>query len=241
MNHDTYDQAASYGHPATHDAPAAWCDFNDAEAQQGEFNLIPKGTQALVRMAIKPGGHDDASKGWTGGYATASDETGAVFLSCEFVLLTGPFAKRKIWSNVGLHSNKGPTWAQMGRSFIKAVLNSSRNIHPDDNSPEAQRARQIRSFGELDGAEFAARIGIEKDGRDEHRNTIRLVIEPDHQDYAELIQSRNPREGGSGGGHGSGGAPAAAAPMTGAPVVSTNQSGYAPRVSGVQGRPAWAQ
>ena len=150
MNHDNHHQAA-------------WSDFNDADAQQGEFNLIPKGTQALVRMAIKPGGHDDASKGWTGGYATASDETGAVFLSCEFVLLTGPFAKRKIWSNVGLHSNKGPTWAQMGRSFIKAVLNSSRNIHPDDNSPEAQRARQIRSFGDLDGAEFAARIGIEKD------------------------------------------------------------------------------
>ena len=80
--------------------------------------------------------------------------TGAVFLSCEFVMLTGPFAKRKIWSNVGLHSNKGPTWAQMGRSFIKAVLNSSRNIHPDDVSPEAGRARQIRSFGDLDGAEF---------------------------------------------------------------------------------------
>jgi hypothetical protein len=163
---------------------AAWSDFNDADAQQGEFNLIPKGTQALVRMAIKPGGHDDASKGWTGGYATASDETGAVFLSCEFVLLTGPFAKRKIWSNVGLHSNKGPTWAQMGRSFIKAVLNSSRNIHPDDNSPEAQRARQIRSFGDLDGAEFAARIGIEKDGQGEYRNIIRLVIEPAGQGHA---------------------------------------------------------
>jgi hypothetical protein len=33
-------------------------------------------------MSIKPSGYDDASKGWTGGYATASDETGAVFLSC---------------------------------------------------------------------------------------------------------------------------------------------------------------
>lgn len=244
MNHDTYDQAASYGHPATHDAPAAWCDFNDAEAQQGEFNLIPKGTQALVRMSIKPGGHDDASKGWTGGYATASDETGAVFLSCEFVLLTGPFAKRKIWSNVGLHSNKGSTWANMGRSFIKAVLNSSRNIHPDDKSPEAQRARQIRSFGDLDGAEFAARIGIEKDGRDEHRNTIRLVIEPDHQDYAELMQSRSHRDGGTGGGHGSGGAPAVAVPMSAtsaAPVTPVPQTGYAQRPGNVQGRPAWAQ
>ena len=55
MNNDNYHQAA-------------WSDFNDADAQQGEFNLIPKGTQALVRMAIKPGGYDDASKGWTGGY-----------------------------------------------------------------------------------------------------------------------------------------------------------------------------
>ncbi len=241
MNHDTYDQATSYGQPSSHGAAGAWSDFNDAEAQQGEFNLIPKGTQALVRMAIKPGGHDDISKGWTGGYATASDETGAVFLSCEFVLLTGPFAKRKIWSNVGLHSNKGPTWAQMGRSFIKAVLNSSRNIHPDDNSPEAQRARQIRSFGELDGAEFAARIGIEKDGRDEHRNTIRLVIEPDHQDYAELMQAKNHREGGSGGGQGSGGAPAAAVPASAIPAAPTSQSGYAARPGHVQGRPSWAQ
>jgi hypothetical protein len=244
MNHDTYDQAAAYGHPSIHDAPGGWSDFNDAEAQQGEFNLIPKGTQALVRMAIKPGGHDDASRGWTGGYATASDETGAVFLSCEFVLLTGPFAKRKIWSNVGLHSNKGPTWAHMGRSFIKAVLNSSRNIHPDDKSPEAQRARQIRSFGDLDGVEFAARIGIEKDGRDEHRNTIRLVIEPDHQDYAQLMQVRNQREGGTGGGgggHGSGSAPAVAIPMSAAPAAPAPQNGYAPRPGSAQGRPAWAQ
>jgi len=169
---------------------AAWSDFNNADAQQGEFNLIPKGTQALVRMAIKPGGHDDASKGWTGGYATASDETGAVFLSCEFVLLTGPFAKRKIWSNVGLHSNKGPTWAQMGRSFIKAVLNSSRNIHPDDNSPEAQRARQIRSFGDLDGAEFAARIGIEKDGQGEY--VIFDVEIRDMSKYQEFMKGVKP-------------------------------------------------
>jgi len=240
MNNDSYTQAATYGQSSTHGAPGAWCDFNDADAQQGEFNLIPKGTQALVRMAIKPGGYDDGSRGWTGGYATASDETGAVFLSCEFVLLTGPFAKRKIWSNVGLHSNKGPTWAQMGRSFIKAVLNSSRNIHPDDNSPEAQRARQIRSFGDLDGAEFAARISIEKDGQGEYRNIIRLVIEPDHKEYAELMQAKLQRDVGTGGGHGSGGAPAAAVPASAAPAPQSGAS-YTPRPGNVQSRPAWAQ
>ncbi len=221
MNYDTYPHTAS----TTSSAPAAWNDFNDAEAQQGEYNLIPKGTQALVRMAIKPGGYDDAAKGWTGGYATASDETGAVFLSCEFVVLGGPFAKRKVWSNVGLHSNKGPTWGQMGRSFIKAVLNSARNLHPDDQSPEAQRARQIRGFGDLDGIEFAARIGIEKDGKGEDRNVIRLVIEPDHRDYVDLMVAPRGRDD-----DGHGGAPAASVP----PYATS-------RTVSAGSTPAWAQ
>ena len=89
-----------------------WNDFNDAEAQHGAFDLIPKGTIVPLRMTIKPGGHDDQSQGWTGGYATESFETGAVYLACEFVVTSGPFAKRKMWSNVGLHSKKGPTWGK---------------------------------------------------------------------------------------------------------------------------------
>jgi hypothetical protein len=213
MNHDNY---------TSHSTPQSnWSDFND--------------TQALVRMVIKPGGHDDTAMGWTGGYATASDETGAVFLSCEFVLLSGAFAKRKVWSNVGLHSNKGPTWGQMGRSFIKAVLNSSRNIHPHDNSPEAVQARQIRGFAHLDGVEFAASIGVENDTKGELRNLIRLVIEPDNKAYAELMALKHPRDGGSG-------------VAAGAPVAVMPAASHPPRVantsintSTTQGPPSWAQ
>ena len=85
-----------------------WNDFNDAE-QQHDFDLIPKGTVARLRMTIKPGGYDDPSQGWTGGYATQSFDTGSVYLACEFVVLEGEYAKRKLWSNVGLYSPKGPT------------------------------------------------------------------------------------------------------------------------------------
>ena len=42
----------------------SWNDFNSADDQSG-FDVIPKGTLAKVRMTIKPGGHDDASQGWT--------------------------------------------------------------------------------------------------------------------------------------------------------------------------------
>ena len=203
---------------------SAWNDFNDAEQQQS-FDLIPKGTVAPVRMTIKPGGHDDAAQGWTGGYATQSFETGSIFLACEFVILDGEYARRKMWSNVGLHSSKGPAWGNMGRTFIRAVLNSSRNIQPQDNSPQAAAARRIQGFNELDGIEFVARIDVEKDGRGEMRNVVKMAVEPDQTDYPRGAASAAQR-------------PAAsyqAPPASSAPVQA--QAQRAP----VSGKPSWAQ
>lgn len=205
-----------------------WNDFNDADAQQGAFDLIPKGTLVPVRMTIKPGGHDDPAQGWTGGYATQSFDTGAVYLACEFVVTGGPFAKRKMWSNVGLHSSKGPTWGQMGRSFIRAALNSARNVHPQDNSPQAAAARRIQGFHELDGLEFLARVDIEKDGKGQDRNVVKVAVEPDHPDYAKLMGVPPKTTGG-----GTSGAPAQPA----APAYQAAPTQRAP----VTGKPSWAQ
>lgn len=203
---------------------SAWNDFNDAEQQQS-FDLIPKGTVAPVRMTIKPGGHDDAAQGWTGGYATQSFETGSIFLACEFVILDGEYARRKMWSNVGLHSSKGPAWGNMGRTFIRAVLNSARNIQPQDNSPQAAAARRIQGFNELDGIEFVARIDVEKDGRGEMRNVVKMAVEPDQTDYLRGSTSAAPR-------------PAAsyqAPPASSAPAQAQAQR------TAVSGKPSWAQ
>jgi len=200
-----------------------WQDFNDAEAQQGGFDLIPKGALVRVRITIKPGGHDDPAQGWTGGYATESFDTGSVYLACEFVVLEGPFAKRKMWSNIGLQSRKGPTWGQMGRSMIRAILNSARNIHPQDNGPQAAAARRIQGFNELDGIEFLARVDVEKDAKGEDRNVVKLAVEPDHKDYTALMGT-SPR------------APSGVAPL--APVTS---SAPAPQRPATTGKPSWAQ
>ena len=186
----------------------AWNDFNDADSQQSGFDLIPKGTVVPVRMTIKPGGYDDPEQGWGGGYATESFETGSIYLAAEFVVTAGDHVKRKMWSNVGLLSKKGPTWGQMGRSFIRAALNSARNVHPQDNSPQAAAARRINGFAELDGLEFLARVDIEKDAKGQDRNVVKLAVEPDHPDYAKL--KGVPPKGSPGGGNS--GAPAQAAP-----------------------------
>ena len=163
-------------------------DFNNSE-NQSNFDLIPNGTLAKVRMSIKPGGYDDQNQGWVGGYATKNEATGSVYLSCEFVILEGEYAKRKVWGILGLHSNKGPEWGNMGRSFIKAILNSARGFSESDNSPVAQSARKINGIGDLDGIEFVAKITTKKDQNDELRNEIRFAITPDHKDYKSIMGS----------------------------------------------------
>ena len=204
-----------------------WNDYNSA---QSNSNVIPKGTLAKVRLTIRPGGFDDPAQGWTGGYATQSFETGSVYLAAEFVVLEGEYARRKLWSNIGLHSPKGPAWGQMGRSFVRAILNSARNVHPQDNGPQAAAARRIQGFHELDGIEFLARIDIEKDGRGDLKNVIKSAVEPDHPDYARLM-GLPPKTSGSG----QSGAPAAVTPPRAVPAAAVT-----PRPA-VPGKPAWAQ
>ena len=120
--------------------------------QQSGFDRSPKGTIVPVRMTIKPGGYDDPEPR-AGAAATPPvlRDTGSIYLAAEFVVTAGDHAKRKMWSNIGLHSEEGPTWGQMGRSFIRAALNSARNVHPQDNSPRLLPRAASRASGELDG------------------------------------------------------------------------------------------
>lgn len=194
----------------------SWSDFNNAPAA----NLIPKGTLAKVRFTIRPGGHDDAARGWTGGYATRGN-TGAVYLSGEFTVLEGPFARRKIFTLIGLMSPKGPDWGNMGRALVRGMLNSAHGIPSKDDSPKAQAARRITSFADLDGLEFVARIDVGTDANGDEKNEIRAAITPDHREYAALM----------------GGAPTAPRPT---PAPSVQQQSTA-RPVGSSTRPSWAQ
>ena len=214
----------------------AWNDFNDADSQQSGFDVIPKGTVVPVRMTLKPGGFDDHNQGWTGGYATESFDTGAVYLACEFVVTGGPFAKRKMWSNIGLHSKKGPTWGQMGRSFIRGALNSARNVHPKDETPQASAARRIESFADLDGLEFIARVDVEKDNKGADRNVVKVALEPDHPDYGKFKGVAAKATSGRSG-SGNSGAPAQATPVYQAPAQVAQTAQRAP----MTGKPSWAQ
>ncbi|MDD5470402.1 MAG: hypothetical protein PHP05_00600 [Sideroxydans sp.] len=205
----------------------SYFDFNSA-TEQSSFDPLPKGSNVRVHMTIRPGGFDDPSQGWTGGYATRNTSTGSVYLNCEFVVMEGAYARRKMWSLIGLHSPKGPEWAAMGRTFIKAILNSARGIHPGDNSVAAQNARRINGFADLDGIEFLGKVDWEKDQNGQDKSVIKSAVTPDNKDYAALMGA--PSMVGSV----SSGLPAA---PSSTPNAYAQATGRAP----VPGRPSWAQ
>lgn len=146
-------------------------DFNSAKSQS---NLIPKGAVVKVKMAIKPGGYEH--------WFTRSLVTGSIYLNAEFTVIEGPYAKHKIYQVIGIKSGKAEgtedSWGESGRSMIRSILESARNIHPDNNSEKAISARKINSIADLNGLEFTAKIGIEAD-RYGNKNTVATVVTPE--------------------------------------------------------------
>lgn len=164
-----------------------WNNFNDAEDQMS-YELIPNKTIAKVRLILKKGNH--VTKEWPEGYATLSKAGTSIYLACEFVILGGEYENRKVWSNIGLHSDKSPLYAEIGRSMIRAILNSAHGLHSKDKSPEAEKQRQIKSFADLDNLVCLAEITINDKGY-KPRNEIKTILTPDHAEYSEYMDERS--------------------------------------------------
>lgn len=124
--------------------------------------------------------------------ATKSKSSNSVYLACEFVVLGGQYDKRKIWSNIGLYSENSTKYADIGRATIKAILNSSKHLDPQDKSEQAESNRVIKDFGDLNGLEFVAEISVNDKGQTP-KNEIKVIITPDHAKYNEYMQVANGR------------------------------------------------
>lgn len=152
-------------------------DFNDANTQR-KFDLIPHGTIATVRMTVRPGGAGE------GGWLRRSNDGNSEALDCELVLLDGPFAKRRVWPLVTV-AGSTPGHAEAAKisaGMLRAILESARGIKPDDKSDAAKEARRIKSYGDLNGLTFVARIGIEPPQNGyTAKNRLDHVVTPDEK------------------------------------------------------------
>lgn len=159
-------------------------DFNNA-AEQTNFELIPANTIAKARLVLKVG-NDPADP-----TITHSKNGDTSYLNCEFIILEGPYARRKIFDKIGLSGND--TWINMGKARIRAILESAKGINPKDMSESAIRGRQINSFEELNNLDIVIKIGIERDknGQYQDKNRVTSIITPDHISYVEYINGQD--------------------------------------------------
>jgi len=164
-----------------------WTNFNDAEEQMS-YELIPHKTIAKVRLMLKKGNH--ITDEFPDGYATLSKAGTSIYLSCEFVILSSQYEHRKIWNNIGLHSDNSPKYAEIGRSTIKAILDSAHGLHPADRSPEAEKLRKIKSFADIHGLVCLAEITINDKG-DTPRNEVKTFITPAGSIYKDYMEEKS--------------------------------------------------
>ena len=192
-------------------------DFNSADTQDSAFALIPANTLVRLHMTIRPGGA--GPEGWL----TQSKSSSALYLNTEGVIEEGPHARRRIYTRIGFRGRNADTgaedtYANRGRALLRGILESAHGVRSDDTSDQARAKRTIRSFGDMSGLTFIAKIGIERDKNDpsdQGRNVVVAAIGPQHPEYAALM----------------GTTPGAFMPVASAPATASTNGGA----------PFWAQ
>jgi hypothetical protein len=169
-------------------------DFNDADPQMVFGDLIPDGTFAKLRMTIRAGGVDGAAP-MDARLLKASTTSDAKMLDCEFTVIEGPYAKRKLWQMFtvagGKLDEKGQSkgW-NISKSIFRAMIDSALGLDPNDMSEAAKAKRIIQGLKQLDGITFVGRIMIEPSSNPQYKDVNRLanVVVPGDSQYAAVMR-----------------------------------------------------
>ena len=196
-------------------------DYSQTDDPRDFSELIPHNTIATVQMRIRPGnaGPDGLYK------RTAKGD--AEMLDCEFVVLDGPYAKRKFWDFFLL---AGTTDGQKemvvtNRGRLKKILESARGIKKGDTSAE-NLAKYQAEDKDFDNIVFIAKIGLKKgepknDGSGtswSDKNYLLAAITPDQKDW-HPVEQPVPFNGGGTAAASAGSASAGATPAGSTPIT----------------------
>ena len=161
-------------------------DFNAADEQRESAGAIPAGSMVKVRLTVRPpqvAGSDPMLK--------LSKKGDCEMLDCEFEVIAGQFATRKIWNNYIIDgvSDGHKKAGQISMRTMRAIVEATRGISPKDQSPAATQARVIAGWSDLQGAEFGIVVGIDqpKPGDRYVNNTIKRILTADDEQYQAIM------------------------------------------------------
>lgn len=171
-------------------------DFSREEEQKDRnYGPVPSGSRVLVRMTLeKPK------------YASRNDpdiaetKNGLLQLPCKMSVVDGTYAGCSWYEYITLQADmqtirlteSQQTACRIGGSTLRAIIEAHRGVDPKDKSPRADKARMINAWGDMDGMEFPARLGINrkgsegKDGRIFWNNCIGRVLSVTDKEFPEI-------------------------------------------------------
>jgi hypothetical protein len=197
-------------------------DYSQTADPRDFGEVIPHGTIATVQMRLRPGGVGED------GMLKRTAKGDAEMLECEFVVVDGPYVKRRFWDNFLLEGTTSgqQQMAETSRGRLKKILESARGIRTGDKSEQAQAAYRA-TLKDFDGIMFIGKISVEKgapknDGSGDKwqdRNRLGAAIGPDSKDW-HPIEQPPPFDGGGAATTSTGTvSPESAAPAGSAPIT----------------------
>ena len=167
-------------------------DLNDADKQR-EQTLIPPGVYRL-RTKVRAGGAGPGS------VLRLAKNGRTLMLDLEFKVVGGEAAGQKLWELVTVavlppefedanaaereQTERYQTAERIGRSKLRAILESAHAIHPDDDSEAAQDKRRFQDYLDFDGLEFWAKVEIKKASNGyKDKNVLYSVVTPNLPDW----------------------------------------------------------
>jgi len=157
-------------------------DLNKA-GEQRDFTPIPTGSVVRGAVRIRAGGHGEG--GWLSQAKT--DKGTSLYLSVELTVTEGPHKGRKVFVNFTVEGEAAGHKEAREISFqtLRAFIESAKGIKASDKSDAAAKARNIESWGELNGTVVTVKVGVEAAKGDwPAKNTIQRVITPDEVQWA---------------------------------------------------------
>jgi hypothetical protein len=166
--------------------------LNDADPQR-EQTIIPAGVYQL-RTKVRPGGAGP------GNVLRRAKNLRTLMLDLELTVIGGESAGQKLWDLITVSAEPGEfedandaereqteryaTAVRIGRSKLRAILESAHAIHPDDASEAAQKKRKIEDWLDFDNLKFWGQVELKK-GTNGYRdkNVLYFVVTPNLPDW----------------------------------------------------------
>lgn len=161
------------------------------DQQPMERTLIPDNTICRAIITVK-GGDTELPEFGQGTWFKRSATSSAKWMELEFTVVGGQFDRRKFWHRIFVDGDKigqsgMPLAKEIGLRTLRQLIESGRNISPDDNSPQAQSSRNIGGIVDLNGMEVCAKIGVKKGNNGyEDTNQLKAALTPNQAEFIPM-------------------------------------------------------